>query len=394
MDSPVRRYLVVLAAFVAVMLGGVVQAGALPVPLSIAPGPPSPSGLSSMVTFDARGVPGAAANAGYYSRPVLVSNNTLAGLGKGLLRRAVPVAAMLAAIEGAGWAINELTGQVLSGPPVVASAPPGTGYWTMNGNYFPSAASAGQWYASHMAANGFGQYAPTYDGLAGCSAPQPSGAYNCSFNIRFNNGGVNTYQTSYVPNNNPGTDRPYSFVTQPAPVADSALGQLVANNPALAAAALRNPDGSVNRNPDVMAAAQALANELAATDPAEQPDPTAEWDSGQQGGDPQAATDLEFPEFCSWAAIVCEVADWVMGPSDPIEDTPLPIEEIPITQSTWVSGLGNGSCPAPRSIGLSVGSYEMSYAPACELAGFVRPLVIVSALLLGAYIVVGAGRQG
>lgn len=368
------------------------QANPIPIPMSIAPGPAVPSGLQSTVTFDARGV-GTAANAGYYSRPVLVSNNTLAGLGKGLLRRAAPVAAMTAAIAAAGWAIDELSGQVLSGPPVAASAPPGTGYWTLNGNYFPSASSAGQWYASYMAANGFGQYAPTYDGLSGCSSPQPSGAYNCAFNIRFNNGGVNTYQTSYVPNNNPGTDRPYSFVTQPAPVADSALGQLVANNPALAAAALRNPDGSVNRNPDVMAAAQALAAELAATDPAQQPDPVAEWDTGQQGG-PAAGGAPEFPAFCAWASVVCDAITWAQDDSEEgTENDPLVDIEPDLSATSWDSGLGGGSCPADIVVGDVMGA-ELVFPLSgfCTAADVIRPIVLAGAALLALFIVGGFRR--
>lgn len=394
MDHSFRCIVLVLVAAALTLGTGLVfaQANPLPIPMSIAPLTPTASGLNSMVTFDARNV-GTAANAGYYTRPVLVSNNTLAGLGKGLLRRAVPVAAMLAAIEGAGWAINELTGQVLSGPAQPTVAPAGTSYVQGQQHSHPTFAAAGAFEASYMAANGFGQYAPAYDGVTNCSAPGIGGGYSCQLKIKLNNGGQSLVWATYVPNNNPGTNRPL-YALQPAPVTNAQLGQLVANNPALASAALRNPDGSVNRNPDVMAAAQALAAQLAATDPAQQPDPVAEWETGQQGG-PSPAGAGELPGFCAWATIVCTLADYVMDDADEAEEPTVPYVDIPVAEG-WSSGLGSGSCPAPFSVEINIGGtsapVEFSYQPLCDLAGYINPLVHAAAAFMCLFIIAGVRR--
>lgn len=389
------RYSVYVLALVGglTFLAGLVFAqagGALPVPVNISTGAAVPTGLQSVVTFDARNV-GTAANAGYYSKPVLVSNSTLAGLGRGLLRRALPVAAMTAAVTAAGWAIDELTSQVMDGPPAVAASPPGTAYWAMNGKYFPSGAAAGQWYAGVLALS-FPSLNPTFTGLTGCSAPAWNGSYSCNAKIEFSNGNVNQYGVSFFPNNNPGEVVPYSFPVHPQPVSDALLGQLVANNPALAAAAVRNPDGSVNRNPDVMAAAQALANEL--NNPAgPQPDPVAEWNTGQQGGEPQPAAGggLDFPVFCEWATGLCEAITWFQDDTDD-EPADAEIDWIdPEAAVTWSSGLGGGSCPADVSVDLPIGG-ELVFPMGqfCDAADMIRPLVIfafafMAALIIGGY---------
>lgn len=386
MDSSLRGYVLVLVAALAVILPGAVfsqAAGALPVPIAIAPQSAVASGLQSVVTFDARGVPAAANNAGYYSRPVLVSNNTLGGLANGLIRRALPVAAMIAAVEAAGWAIDELTKQVMI-PGQAEGLTEGQAAWCLRDGNPPEPLMR-----CRLTPESWVGYQPTHPSF---QFPIVSVAYSS------NSGSVSDFEGRSLSI----TAVPYSSSShvdetpnsQPTPVSLADLGALVKNNPNLWMPALTNPDGSVNRNPDVNGAARALAQELASGAPA--PDPDAEWNTGQQAGNPPpnpSATALDFPAFCSWASVVCDAIDWIRLPADPLQDVGMPIENVPVTHSTWVSGLGNGACPAPRSIGLSMGSFEMSYQAACDLAGYVRPLVIISALLLGAFIVVGAGRQ-
>lgn len=372
MGNPLRHAFHFLAAAAVTLAAGVVFAQALPVPVNIQPVGPAPGGLSTMVTFDARGV-GGASNAGYYTRPVLVSNNTLGGLARGLLRRSLPVAAMAALIEAAGWAIDELTGQVMDSPLDAPEYP--NGYFCAIPNGTEKVCGPTREALIGLCCFGNGHYIVSI---------KPNG------NGELENGG--SAAISFFPVELP--PDPFQHVNyNPQPVPDSQLGQLVRDNPSIWNQALRNADGSVNRNPDVMAEAQRLADALTNPDPITNPapDPAEEWDSGYQGGDSQNS--LDFPTFCDWASVVCSFIDWVKGDDDLGSDVELPVTEIPVTPSTWTSGLSGGACPANRSLNLSVWSGSVSFQPVCDLAGFIRPLVILSALLIGAFIIAGANKQ-
>lgn len=386
MVRSLRLLLVVLGLTLAVGIP-LAWANAVPVAINISPVGPTPAGLQSVVTFDARGAP-AAANAGYYSRPVLISNNTLGGLAKGLARRAIPVAAFSAAVAAAGWAIDELTKQVQTPGQGEPTIPTGGSYWSngMSGNFFSTPQGA---------AKDAEQFVPpSYAPLSlGSLQTTPTGVQYyglCSGAV----GGcvqgwiaVTLYQNIPAPVPNAG----YA-PAQAVPDAD--LANMVKNTPALWNDALRNPDGSVNRNPDVQAAAQALANELAnQTGP--QPDPTENWDDGNQGGEPQPGTTAqEWPGFCSWATTVCDWIDWtqqepVYGDEDEYE---LPIIDPLENAPTWQSGLGSGVCPSPRVVDTFVGTISIPFDIFCQLAEMLRGLVIAAAYLSAAYILLGVRR--
>lgn len=383
-----RFYL--LAALAGLTFGsGVVfaQAGPLPIPVHISAGAVVPTGLQSVVTFDARGI-GGAANAGYYSRPVLVANNTLAGLANGLVRRSVPVAGLLAAIGGAGWVIDALTKQVMT--PASGAVPPvaGTGAWCATGWGSPAVSvMCGPSLASFVGRNtgwSGGPFMVTGTTLQDATFGR----------LVINNGAVGGMTVQAV-GYNPVTHRWLDAVPA-APVPALDLANLLKNNPALAAQALRNADGSVNRNPDVMAAAQALATSLqSATSPV--PDPVGQWDTGAQAG-PSAGTApapaaLEFPNFCAWASKVCDAIDWFRDDADPGIDEP--IVDIPVSMSgtTYVSGLGGGSCPAPFSATVFMGAeLVIPLDFLCQLAVYIRPIVLAAAALMGLFIVGGFGR--
>lgn len=385
-----HRFYLLAAVAGLTLFAGLVFANAVPVPVGISPVAAAPSGLQSVVTFDARGAPGAA-NAGYYSRPVLVSNNTLGGVAKGMVRRAAPVAAMSAAIAAAGWAIDELTGQVMDGESVDPPGPvaPGAYFYYYSAPYSSQSAAEAALRAANQSA-----VATVHRHSSADSGPdhERNLAY-CVHHEAWSSGQhlALTYITRYQ--NQTAFPQPYPWadvVTQPSPVPDAALGQLVKDNPGLWEQALRNPDGSVNRNPDVQAAAQALAAELAAGAPV--PDPTAEWDSGYQGGDPQpqAGGDFELPAFCDWAGIVCEAITWAQDDEDDAP-TDQPIDWIDAEAAvTWDSGLGGGSCPADASASLPVfGEVVFPMGQFCTGADMIRPLILLAAAFIAAMIIGG-----
>lgn len=398
MGRSVRNFVYLLALAGGLTFAvGAVFAQALPsvVPVNIAPAGAVPGGLQTMSTYQATGA--GAAN-GYYTRPVLVSNSTLGGLARGLLRRSLPVAGMLAAIEAAGWAIDQLTGQVMDRPPPKTSVPPGDYYYTdgYQNLKHPSAAAAASWTAQYLTGGSY-RY-EVVNSLTQCGTPKPSGVTNCKaelkrIRISAPDQTAQVWVSIDVVENLTVNPIPITApVTQPSPVPDSQLGELVRDNPQLHNDALRNPDGSVNRNPDVMAGAQALANELANQDPAA--DPTAEWDTGYQGGDPQpSAGSSDLPAFCTWAAKVCQLADWLMDDDD---EEPAPVE-LPIiepdTAVTWESGLGAGSCPPDIVVGDVMGA-ELVFPLSgfCLAAEIIKPLVLAAAAFL-ALLIIGGYRS-
>ena len=388
MAGSLRNLFFVLAAAALTGAAGLAfaQSAPLPVPVNISPVGPAPGGLNTMATFDARGV-GGASNAGYYSRPVLVSNNTLGGLARGLLRRSVPVAAMLALVEAAGWAIDELTGQVMI-PGSDGDAPPaGSAVWCTT-----------SWGASFSGT----MCGPSAESFIGMSPGWPGGTYtvtgyapqsSTAGTLIVNNGAVGgmTVQVfAYQPNTHQWLG---AYPAQPVPDAD--LGALVRDNPHVWNDALRNPDGSVNRNPDVMQEAERLRDALLNPDPVTNPvpDPDAEWDTGYQGGEPQASpTALEFPNFCSWASVVCELADWLRLDSEGEDPDPeVPVIE-PDTSVSWSSGFGGGSCPAPVSVEVMGADVDFSYQPLCDLAIYIKPIVLAAAALMAVLIIGGFRR--
>lgn len=396
MDRFFHRLFVVLVAAALTLVPGVVFAQAapnLPVPVHAAAQYASPSGLQSTVTFDARGL-GGAANAGHYSRPVLVSNNTLGGLGRGLAKRTLPSLAFLAALEAAGWAIDELTRQVNSDPGVVgAPIPEGTPYFV---------------YSSPTG--------PKYFASEGSIKAYLIGVHNGEQPSWFQVSSLRTHQvseTSYTFYAEKDTVYGWASVgyaasryalapanisepsTAPTPATDSAIADLIKANPNVWHDALHNSDGSVNRNPDVMAASQALAAELAGTDPAQQPSSDQGWDSGQQYGDEPSSNAGDLPAACTWFAKLCEWIDWTQSDAilDDGEDeyeipTIDPLEDAP----TWNSGLGAGSCPAPRTLETFIGVVTVPFDIFCQLAAAIRGLILAAAYASAAFILLGVRR--
>lgn len=392
-----RRLVWFLVAFAVTLFPGVVfaQSQGLPTPVHISTGAAVPVGLNSTVTFDARGLPGAA-NAGHYARPVLISNSTLGSLAGGLARRALPAAAFLAALEAAGWAIDELTKQVITTPAQITptEVAPGAYWWAYNGqNYSTYSAAAGalmahaNWPGAPHTAH---RHSPADSGppenrrLAFCLHHS---AWGPSDHFAF------WYVTQYQ--NTTSAAMPKTFADPASPAVNATpeqLADLLKANPAAANEALRNADGSVNRNPDVMSAANALAAELAAN----ANNPTVDWDTGNQTGpvaDPNASpTAIEFPVFCTWASKVCDFIDWARDEGEPPDDVDMPTTELPGVVA-WNSSLGSGSCPAPHPLNLNMGQQYYEWTPWCDLASRIKPLVIASAAFAALLILAGVSRR-
>lgn len=68
--------------------------------------------------------------------------------------------------------------------------------------------------------------------------------------------------------------------------------------------------------------------------------------------------------------------------------------EIDLPTAFDTSGLGSGSCPADYSMATSLGTVVLSFATMCELAPFIRILVLISSTFMAAFIVIGSPGRG
>lgn len=101
---------------------------------------------------------------------------------------------------------------------------------------------------------------------------------------------------------------------------------------------------------------------------------------------------LDIPTDCDFMPTVCAFIEWF---KDPIE---MPEPEFPevadedFERSHTVSF--GGACPAPTAINTQLfGTVYFNWQPLCDLAGFIRYLVISGALLFAVYISLGISRN-
>lgn len=190
-----------------------------------------------------------------------------------------------------------------------------------------------------------------------------------------------------------------SSVTDPAvpgtavPVAD--VASKVWNDPQLMHDLLHDPEGNIIRTPEVKAAEDALGSQLASkygAPTAPSTAPATDVDPGVVINQPKTQTAPDqMPVFCEWAKTICDWIGWTkQTPTDADQVAPpVPFEDAP-SSSTWSSGLGGGSCPAPHTVDLGdMGTFQMTVQPLCDLADYLRPLFIAMAALAAAFIIGG-----
>jgi len=117
------------------------------------------------------------------------------------------------------------------------------------------------------------------------------------------------------------------------------------------------------------------------------------------------AASKDLPAFCSWAATVCDWIAWTKtNPDTPTKDTKVPIYEaseseiLPNFDMNETRIVFARQCPPAIPINVTLlGSSvetELSYQPLCEFMIMIKPFVIASAYITGAYIISGVGRGG
>ncbi|TAA37560.1 hypothetical protein EA656_02515 [Pseudoxanthomonas winnipegensis] len=320
------------------------------------------------------------------SRTGALSSTTVGGLARSALKGGIwGVATSLAVegiIQGAGWAINELKDQVTS---------PGSASTLSPGSWAYCAAPDGTLRCTTTEAGAVAIASIIFER---CTGLNPNRLPSWSVQCRDGNDQLAFQEREIV------TQMPdFGSGTQPTPIADAQLGDEVKKHPEVVTDLINDPrTGRPVMTPELVAQINDIRKQLEQQhgfDPGN--DVAAPGDVADPDGDGDPATNPDqvspWPSFCGWATTVCDWIGWTKEDPGTPSDAPVPWDESPPEPSSWTSGLGGGSCPAPASFTVSIGPVSASptwdYTGICNMANLLRPLVIAIALAIAAYIVAG-----
>lgn len=181
---------------------------------------------------------------------------------------------------------------------------------------------------------------------------------------------------------------------------------LAQEDPGIAPQLVNNAQGQEFNTPNVAQAAvkldaqistqtgQTVSNPEPAPSTSTSPAPasTALVDPAPSSSAPQSSPSANFPPFCSWAAVVCDFINWMETKPQQQAPETLPVNPAP-AGSSWSSGLGGGSCPAPLPFSVFGSSYQIDLTPICTLMIDIRGLVLAACALIAAFILSGTTRR-
>lgn len=103
----------------------------------------------------------------------------------------------------------------------------------------------------------------------------------------------------------------------------------------------------------------------------------------------------ETPTDCAFFPTLCKWLDWTQEDVGAEPDLAKIINDEDFERNYTVS-FGDNSCPQPISIDIAFldKTIELSYQPACDLMGYARPFVLISAYIFAIYIGLGVVRNG
>jgi hypothetical protein len=106
---------------------------------------------------------------------------------------------------------------------------------------------------------------------------------------------------------------------------------------------------------------------------------------------PPLSAGLDIPTDCEFMPTVCAWMEWFKTPFE-APDVDMPVIADQDFEQTFTFNLPS-ACPPPYMINISfVQGIEVSWQPFCDLAGYMKPLVIGSASIFAAFIVLGISR--
>jgi len=319
---------------------------------------------------------------------------------------AVAVGATVAgAAAGAGWVIDELTGQITK-PVQVEKYPEGI----VEGHY---------WLASTPSL--------TPEGSCG-SMPYGNSCYGgktCGLTYKQSE---QCYLGGIVPDLRPCSPEisvcsdplpPPTTVTEYEPVPESELDSKIQEWLKTAPWSilddlLKHPDGTPVDAEPLRRAISDWLDDLASKDPnlryvppssivvtnpdgSETPvdfEPNPEPDSSTEDKTRPDAAD--WPLFCEWAPVICDWLEWTKEMPEDMEPEEFPVEELTVAdiRKDYNSGLGGGSCPSPVTTSFMGSQIVFSYETACYGARtYFKPVLLMIAGIIAAFIIVGASRR-
>lgn len=324
----------------------------------------------------------------YVERQFATSAASIGGIAKAIIKRgALAGAAYYAAeaiINGAGWAINELSKQVQMGDPSPEIAP-GAYYW-VNG-------ADAKWYTNPQAScaervkmmNPGDRWSVT----GGGSYRNNGALYDCEiFSSTYNVTSVST-QTRGKNGTTPAQSADPSTIQE---VSDADLGQKVIEAGGENVNKLLEAGGVVQITPELLEQQNALKAAKAAE--AGEPAPTPDVMPTEQEQANKKPAEEEWPKFCTWAGVVCDFIDWFKKDDQTTDKPELPVDPVALPEQNWNSGLpSDASCPTVPAISFSLMgqsvNQEISMGPLCTVAEMFRPFIIALSVLIAAYIIGG-----
>lgn len=324
--------------------------------------------------------------------PVHVSAATLGKLANGAIKRGLPLAGWALAfrdiINGAGWLIDELQGQVMAsaGTDQDGLPPGGVAFCIqqMSPTQYRCANAGGMLEAVAHLANTSASGPCAKNSQVG----QGRWMYTCWSGGQFNYNVVEQLVTMPVDtwtgfiNDNPPA-------VPPTPAADDALGQLIKNSPQVVNAILVDPvTGAPIRTQELTDALNDLRRSLeSANGLAAGTDIVAQEDLAES-----TPHQTDWPDFCGWANRLCS---WLFDEEPEPSHPDLPYVEVDPTEfDDYDIGLGNGTCPAPYVVSVLDGEFEIQWDGLCGFVEYLRPLLIACAWVFAAFMVVtSAGRK-
>jgi len=388
-----HRLIFILAAYALTTSIAFATGGVIVTPVAVTPYTSTAQNVMATATFEGRlaAQSGSVAQGLYYQRAVTFSQAQMASASRSRMAGAVASAAALAAaMLAVGYFIDSITGDIYTNQGTAGVAQLSGRTYKVSGSYCqrntvaevlschhaqnPTGYSgAYRWRSTNFKANGVDVDSFIYDRQAS------SGVwFNSNLDVS-----VHGTALQWASNSDPRG-------IAPTTATDQQIHDAVRASPEAVREALHHPDG----RPRVVQPMPAIMDQVAAQYRTDTAQPLAEGQTETPNAVDSPSTTptaTQYPAFCAWASKMCEFVDWMRAPPDADVDVDLP--ETQIQPVTWVSGLGTGTCPAPRSIPLSLGTYEMSWQPVCELALGIKALLLVSASLMAAYILSGAARN-
>ena len=268
---------------------------------------------------------------------------------------------------------------------------------------FHSLADA-QAYAVQLGDSGAWDNGVPFTGIS-CSITSSGTGVVCNFT--YNGGPVSNYLTPIQINTYSSGDssaNPPPHVQPPLASPQQIAQALAQEDPGIAPQLVNNAQGQEFNTPNVQQAASQLGQQIAtqtgqpnpapapSSSTAPAPASTSLINPAPSSSAPQSSPSANLPPFCSWAAVVCDFINWMETKPQQQPPVQLPVNPAP-AGSSWSSGLGGGSCPAPYPFQVFGSTYQLDLTPICTLMTDIRGLVLAACALIAAFILSGTTRR-